>query len=1062
MRVRASALAAAALAGLLVGCKGSGALTAPPEEYAAFRQSRLAPSFEERLAASSNLPRALPERRLLRARHPLRSAGGAALLQVEEGERARAARLPAAPAERAAQRRGAASARRRLGPERRGCGARRGGVGDRGPAREGGPPARRRRGGGGGLGPPLRRPRGLVGTARRGARGPARPLEPRAAGARLWRRPPQRRRAAGAGDPGAPLRQGRGAAVHAPGGWCARGAANHTGDRHHPGRRREAEARRAGRAGSLRAARGDAFGEVDRSGRRGGADGRGVARRRAGPRGVRAEGRDGAGLQATGRRARHPPPRVRRARRDRARRRRRRGRHGDRHARARRRASDAGRAERRAAECRAAEPQAAGWIIPRPRASVRSRPCSSRLRAVGARAVSAAASAGAGCPDAGRRRSSARALARRRCRAGRGAARCRVGARAVPRARGRAVEANRAGGSGPLHVALRPSGRAGRGARPPARARVRRDGEGEGARFEVPDELGYAPGETVEVRAVPARGSPVAAVVLGLLGGNAAIFGGAGAVAFAATPPTTRCTTAAPAPAPWCSRARARPSWPGPWCSACGAVGPGSAWSSFRPRAEDPAACYGFGVGKRPGPTIPADSVPPGRAEGGVARLVVVQGDGTGKTLVLTRARATVGRHATNDLVLADPRVSSTHLELERRTEGRVLVRDLAAPTAPGSGRTGRRGRARPGRAAPHRRQRRSASSVDDRAEPERDERRRALRRPARRLARDARALRDARARRAHASSPSSSRARPAPARRSSRAPSTRARPRRGRPFVVLDCGRACPARSPRRSSSATSAAPSPAPTRAHAASSSAPTAARSSSTRSASCPSSSSRSSSACSRRASVTRVGGHEADPGRRPRRRRDAPRPARRGRRRSRFREDLYFRLAAGPRRRPAAARARRRTSRSWRASFLDASWRRRAPAARSTPRRSTSLAARRWPGNVRELRNVLARAAALCQDGVIAGRRRRRGLRLPRQRRRADALDLAGTFAEAKDARDRALRARLPGRAGPPLRGQPLQGSRQADIARNHLRDLLKKRGLYDAGEYPSSACPCPCP
>jgi transcriptional regulator with AAA-type ATPase domain len=64
---------------------------------------------------------------------------------------------------------------------------------------------------------------------------------------------------------------------------------------------------------------------------------------------------------------------------------------------------------------------------------------------------------------------------------------------------------------------------------------------------------------------------------------------------------------------------------------------------------------------------------------GDVIRLVVTVGPSAGATLLLTRARATVGRHRTNDLVLDDPRVSSVHLELERRGDGRILVRDLDA-----------------------------------------------------------------------------------------------------------------------------------------------------------------------------------------------------------------------------------------------------------------------------------------------------------------------------------------------------------------------------------------------
>src|SRR5512140_2912284 len=63
---------------------------------------------------------------------------------------------------------------------------------------------------------------------------------------------------------------------------------------------------------------------------------------------------------------------------------------------------------------------------------------------------------------------------------------------------------------------------------------------------------------------------------------------------------------------------------------------------------------------------------------GGVARLVITQGPSAGKTLLVTRARATVGRHQTNDLVVTDARVSATHLERERRPEGRVLIRDLS------------------------------------------------------------------------------------------------------------------------------------------------------------------------------------------------------------------------------------------------------------------------------------------------------------------------------------------------------------------------------------------------
>jgi DNA-binding NtrC family response regulator len=108
----------------------------------------------------------------------------------------------------------------------------------------------------------------------------------------------------------------------------------------------------------------------------------------------------------------------------------------------------------------------------------------------------------------------------------------------------------------------------------------------------------------------------------------------------------------------------------------------------------------------------------------------------------------------------------------------------------------------------------------------------------------------------------------------------------------------------------------------------------------------------------------------------------------------------------------------------------------------------LATQPWPGNVRELRNVLARATALASDGIV----RRRdvagegfGFRGTRQER--EALDLSGTFASAKEgAIDRfesAYLAALMKRCG----GNLSLAARQANVARHHLRDLLKKRGLY---------------
>jgi len=103
---------------------------------------------------------------------------------------------------------------------------------------------------------------------------------------------------------------------------------------------------------------------------------------------------------------------------------------------------------------------------------------------------------------------------------------------------------------------------------------------------------------------------------------------------------------------------------------------------------------------------------------------------------------------------------------------------------------------------------------------------------------------------------------------------------------------------------------------------------------------------------------------------------------------------------------------------------------------------------WPGNVRELDNALLRAAAVARDGVIRrqdvagegeGFRGTAGERAP--------LDLSGTFAQAKDRAierfEKAYLTLLMKRC----QGNLSAAARQADVARHHLRDLLKKRGLY---------------
>src|SRR5688500_6289462 len=82
---------------------------------------------------------------------------------------------------------------------------------------------------------------------------------------------------------------------------------------------------------------------------------------------------------------------------------------------------------------------------------------------------------------------------------------------------------------------------------------------------------------------------------------------------------------------------------------------------------------------KRPGVAVTEVQPREANARGGVGRVVAVDGPSRGAAIALVRSQATVGRHPTNDLVLADPNVSSVHLELTRRPGGRVLVRDAAS-----------------------------------------------------------------------------------------------------------------------------------------------------------------------------------------------------------------------------------------------------------------------------------------------------------------------------------------------------------------------------------------------
>jgi DNA-binding NtrC family response regulator len=418
-----------------------------------------------------------------------------------------------------------------------------------------------------------------------------------------------------------------------------------------------------------------------------------------------------------------------------------------------------------------------------------------------------------------------------------------------------------------------------------------------------------------------------------------------------------------------------------------------------------------------------------------------------GATLVLRTARATVGRHPTNDLVIADPRVSVTHLELERREQGRLVVRDLETTNGTFMG-PHRLIEAELGPGALMRIGDTSLRvELDDRAEPEAGSaapsfgglvggspEMRELFAALQRVAPTSLALlaqgetgtgKEELARAVHAHSP-----------------------RREGPFIVLDAATVPTMFAEsvlfgheRGAFTGADARHIGIFERAHAGTlfldevgelplELQPKLLRVLETR-------------------TLLRVGGVEPIPV-------DfrlvtaTHRDLRALVEEQRFREDLFFRLAEARVILPPL-RARLADVGLLAEHFLSQLPREIGRIA-ITPEAIASLTERRWPGNVRELRNVIARAAALCQENVItpqdvAGE----GFGFRGSVAEREVLDLAGTFPEAKtravERFERAYLDALVRRCG----GNLSKASRQADIARNHLRALLKKRGLYDPGD-----------
>jgi DNA-binding NtrC family response regulator len=165
--------------------------------------------------------------------------------------------------------------------------------------------------------------------------------------------------------------------------------------------------------------------------------------------------------------------------------------------------------------------------------------------------------------------------------------------------------------------------------------------------------------------------------------------------------------------------------------------------------------------------------------------------------------------------------------------------------------------------------------------------------------------------------------------------------------------------------------------------------------------------------------------------------------------RFREDLYFRLAqvrvvVPPlRARPddIAALARHFLGQTVEAGGV-------APVL-SEPALA-ELCRRPFPGNVRELQSILVRAAALCEnDSILVGDIAGEGYGFRGSEAERSPLHLGGTFSDAKQRAierfEKAYLETLMRRTA----GNLSRAAREADLARHHLRDLLKKRGLYVA-------------
>jgi len=159
---------------------------------------------------------------------------------------------------------------------------------------------------------------------------------------------------------------------------------------------------------------------------------------------------------------------------------------------------------------------------------------------------------------------------------------------------------------------------------------------------------------------------------------------------------------------------------------------------------------------------------------------------------------------------------------------------------------------------------------------------------------------------------------------------------------------------------------------------------------------------------------------------------------------FRDDLYFRLAQMRVEIPSLGE--RREDIELLANDFLRRLPRKAACARSLSREAmTELSAREYPGNVRELRNVVERAAFMCDGPVIkpADLAFERLLQPGRETEDIDVPDFKGAKRTAVDDFERDYLARVMIKSG----GNIAVAAGLAGIERHYLRALLKKHGLH---------------